>query len=232
MKISSADNSILFQFLPQRSLAVEHALKPIAKVQKIPAKGIINVPGDDTNGLYYIFSGKTKNYIVNADGIEKVLYYLTDGWLFGEAARRVERTATIFSSAETDTEIWRFTYEQSEQLLRTCPEYVNLLLHCVSYKQIYLRYEVENLCFNPCKERLKRAICTEVDSTALVDNAWYELRHQYSHYEYSVLIGSVRVTVSKQLSELCDENFIRIVNRKIQVNAKQYDEYISGMKIL
>lgn len=42
----------------------------------------------------------------------------------------------------------------------------------------------------------------------------------------------MRVTVSKLLSELCNDNFIRVLNRKIQVNAKQYDEYISNMKIL
>lgn len=227
-----SSNSILFQFLPQRNDEVERVLKPICKVQKIPAKGIINVPGDQVSGLYYIYRGKTRHYIVNADGIEKVLYYLTDGWLFGEAPSKINRATTIFSAAEEDTEIWRFSYEQSEKLLRECPAYVQLLLQCVSYKQIYLRYEVENLCFNPCKERLKRVICTVADTSHLVDGVWYELKNQYSHYEPSVLIGSVRVTVSKQLSELCNENFIRILNRKIQVNAEKFDEYISEMKIL
>lgn len=232
MSQKPVSSSILFQFLPQRDKEVERVLKPISKIQRIPAKEIINVPGDDVNGLYYIYSGKTRHYIVNNDGIEKVLYYLTDGWLFGEAPSQVNRATTIFSATEADTEIWRFTYEQSERLMQECLPYAHLLLRCVAYKQIYLRFEVENLCFNPCKERLKRALCTEVDSTKLIDGAWYELKNQYSHYELSVLIGSVRVTVSKQLSELCEENFIRILNRKVQVNAKEFDAYISEMKIL
>ena len=171
-------------------------------------------------------------YIMNADGIEKVLYTLSEGWLFGEGIGKFSSETTIFSAAVEDTEIWRLSYQQNQQLLREQPEYTQLLLRCVTYKQIYLRYEVENLCFNSCKERLKRAICTEVDQSTLIDSAWYELNHQYSHYELSILISSARVTVSKLLSELCNDNFIRVLNRKIQVNAKQYDEYISNMKIL
>ena len=56
-------------------------LRPIATIQDIPAKEIINSPGDFIDGLYYIYSGRTKNYIMNADGIEKVLYTLSEGWL-------------------------------------------------------------------------------------------------------------------------------------------------------
>lgn len=232
MEHPSASNSFLFQFLPQRNAELERVLRPIATIQDIPAKEIINSPGDFIDGLYYIYSGRTKNYIMNADGIEKVLYTLSEGWLFGEGIGKFSSETTIFSAAVEDTEIWRLSYQQNQQLLREQPEYTQLLLRCVTYKQIYLRYEVENLCFNSCKERLKRAICTEVDQSTLIDSAWYELNHQYSHYELSILISSARVTVSKLLSELCNDNFIGVLNRKIQVNAKQYDEYISNMKIL
>ena len=44
------------------------------------------MPGDDFNGVFYIKSGRTRHYMANDDGLEKVLYTLTDGWLFGEMA--------------------------------------------------------------------------------------------------------------------------------------------------
>ena len=229
---TSGNNSFLFQFLPQRNEEIERILRPLITVQKISAKETISSPGDFIDGLYYIYSGKTRNYIMNAGGIEKVLYMLTEGWLFGEGIGKFSSETTIFSTAEEDTEIWRLSYQQNQRLLRESPAYAQHLLRCVTYKQIYLRYEVENLCFNSCKDRLKRAICTEVDNNTLIDGAWYGVRNQYSHYEYSVLISSARVTVSKLLRELCDDNFIRVLNRKIQVNATQFHEYISKMKIL
>ena len=97
MEHPSASNSFLFQFLPQRNAELERVLRPIATIQDIPAKEIINSPGDFIDGLYYIYSGRTKNYIMNADGIEKVLYTLSEGWLFGEGIRSEEHTSELQS---------------------------------------------------------------------------------------------------------------------------------------
>ena len=46
-----------------------------------PARTTFSEPGSDFNGVFYIKSGRTRHYMANADGLEKVLYTLTDGWL-------------------------------------------------------------------------------------------------------------------------------------------------------
>ena len=39
------------------------------------------------------------------------------------------------------------------------------------------------------------------------------------------IVGGARVTISRQLTELCNEGFLRIINRRAQVSAEAYQEY-------
>ena len=52
----------------------------------------------------------------------------------------------------------------------------------------------------------------------LIDGGWYKLKVHYTQYELSTIIGGARVTISKLINELCDEGFIRMLNRNVQVN--------------
>lgn len=92
---------------------------------------------------------------------------------------------------------------------------------------LILRYEVANLAFNSCKNRLKRLLCSAADVEHPVENKWYNLQIHYTHSELGEIVGGARVTISRQLSELCNEGFIRMVNRKIQLNIQQYNQYMS-----
>ena len=85
-----------------------------------------------------------------------------------------------------------------------------------------MRHEIENLTFNSCKDRLKRLFCSTADPDKLIDGGWYNLKVYYTQYELSTIIGGARVTISKLVNELCDEGFIRMLNRNIQVNAEKY----------
>jgi len=38
------------------------------------------------------------------------------------------------------------------------------------------------------------------------------------------------VTVSKLISELCAEGFVRMLNHKLQINAKEYERFVRWME--
>ena len=54
----------------------------------------------------------------------------------------------------------------------------------------------------------------------------------YTQYEISTIIGSARVTTSKLINELCNDGFIRILNRKIQVSKSAYEEIADEKNLL
>lgn len=217
---------ISFPFPDIRDEQIEKMLLPVAKKVFIPAKTILLHPNDELTGMYYIHSGSTRHYAANMDGIEKIIYVLSPGWLFGEPSYMMNYKTGLYCTAETDLELWIIPYDQVERLLGCSSDIRDLMLNCLTYKVLFLRHETENLCFNSCEDRLLRTICMCTDQSSLIDGQWYNLKIQYTHYELSILIGSVRVTVSRLINKLCDDGVLRLVNHKIQINQKAYKNCI------
>ena len=71
----------------------------------------------------------------------------------------------------------------------------------------------------------RASFCSMVDTDHITDPAWYSLKVHYTHGELGEIVGGARVTISRQLTELCNEGFLRIINRRAQVSAEAYQEY-------
>lgn len=218
--------SISFPFPDISDSDLEKTLEPYVTKIRVEAKTQFIRPHESSQCMYYIHSGSTRHYMVSPEGVEKILYVLTPGWLFGEPWFFMDTSTRLYTNAETDVELWKINYKQLDKLLAENHEFRNMVFQGLTYKVLFLRYEIESLCFNSCQERLMRTICMCVDESAVIDGNWYGLKIQYTHYDLGVLIGSVRVTVSKLINNLCNEGLIRLVNRKIQVNIDAYQEYM------
>jgi len=66
--------------------AIDQLLAPFSEKVTYPAKQTFCMPGKKLDFIYFIKSGRTKHYMVNADGSTKLIYTLTAGWFFGETA--------------------------------------------------------------------------------------------------------------------------------------------------
>lgn len=191
-----------------------------------PARTTFSVPGSDFNGVFYIKSGRTKHYMANEEGLEKVLYTLTDGWLFGEMAFYLGRKTGLYSATEVDTVLYKISPDKCRALLSESELFRDAFISCLAQKILITRYEIENITFNPCKERILRLLCSAVDKTQTADPGWYDLKVKYTHYELGVIVGAARVTVSKILNELMNEGIIRNVNRRIQFDSDKYEHFM------
>ncbi|MEG1777621.1 MAG: helix-turn-helix domain-containing protein, partial [Angelakisella sp.] len=101
------------------------------------------------------------------------------------------------------------------------------VIKCYALKMLMLRYEIANLTFNSCKNRLKRLFCSSVDTKNITDPGWYNMKVRYTHSELGEIVGGARVTISRQINELCSEGFLRMINRRAQVNIEKYIEYVN-----
>jgi CRP/FNR family cyclic AMP-dependent transcriptional regulator len=192
----------------------------------VPAKKIFLMPGDNIDYIYYLKQGQTKHYMVNPDGLEKVLYKLTPGWLFGETAFFLGHSTGLHSQAETDLVLRKIEGPVVRRLFRDNQLFAQYVVRNCCSKLLILRYEIENLTFNSCKNRIKRFFAASVDKTKITDTGWYNVKVHSTHYELGIIVGAARVTVSKLINELCDERFLRVINRNIQVNINAYEEYM------
>lgn len=190
-----------------------------------PAKRVFLEPGMELQGVYYVAEGRTRHYMVGADGTEKILYTLSAGWFYGETPVSLQEPTGLFSQAEVKTQIYIIPLHVYEELIDTNKMFRDAIMENILNKMLIMRHEIENLTFNSCKDRLKRLFCSTADTGSLVDGGWYNLKVYYTQYELSTIIGGARVTISKLINELCDEGFIRILNRCTQVNAEKYRKF-------
>ncbi len=198
---------------------LETLIGSCAAEMRIPAKTVFHTPGDRLDCVYYIAEGRTRHYMIGTDGVEKTLYTLTAGWFFGETPSYLGEPTGLYSMAETDTTMLCIPVSVYDRLLSENKIFREAILTSYSKKMLILRHEIENLCFNSCKDRLKRIYYAAADTSRLVDGGWYDLRLGYTQYELSTVVGAARVTVSKLVSELCGEGFIRVLNRRTQISA-------------
>jgi len=182
-----------------------------------------------SNPIYYVAyvaSGVTSHYMFSANGREKVLYRLGTGWFFSEGIFYNENgsieVATRYAIAEEETTLWLIDREHFVKLLEN-RQFVEAILHSTVEKCTILRYEIESLTFDSTSDRLKKLLLSCVDSGRLNDGGWYDLCVAWTHQSIAAVMGINRVTVSRFITELKSEGFLRTVNGSIQISKTYFD---------
>lgn len=200
-------------------------IKPMADICTLPAGYLLYSPGDEKKCFYYLAKGTIRHFILDSLGNEKTLYLLASGWFFGECALVLKQQNCVFAETTSEVVVYRISYKNFQKLTDSSKLFTTIILENAIRKLLILTKEVGLLSLSSSKDRLRECIVSLADTTNCIDGNWYNLRQRYTQNEIGTLIGASRVTVSKMLSELCDEKFIRIVNRDIQLNIFSHDEY-------
>lgn len=193
---------------------------------EVPAKKVFLKPGDTLNGVYYIAEGRTRHFMCAPDGAEKLLYTLSAGWFYGETPCVLHDSTGLFSKTEKPSVLYLIPMQNYDRLLAESSLFREAILQSYSQKMRILRQEIANLSFTPCKDRLRRLYCSTADTSRVIDGQWYDLKLNYTQYKISTIVGGARVTITKLINELCAEGFIRVLNRKTQINIEQYKQEI------
>jgi CRP/FNR family cyclic AMP-dependent transcriptional regulator len=201
---------------------LEELIRRNAAPMTVPAKEIFLTEERTGKGVYYIVSGRTRHYLIGADGLEKIFYVLTPGWFFGENTRIISAQPRFYVMAEEKTELLFIPDGTFQTLLRQSPVFNEAIMRCLASKIQMLSHEIENQAFLSGRNRLLELLYHLADPSFAFDGKWYSLKRNYPQQELGAILGVSRVTVSKFVNELCNEGVIRIVNRRMQINIEHY----------
>ncbi|MDD7202496.1 MAG: Crp/Fnr family transcriptional regulator [Sphaerochaetaceae bacterium] len=197
---------------------IEALLRQNSTERFYPAKKVFLEAGELMDAVYYIRHGRTKHYILTAEGAEKIIYTLGDGWFFGETPVIIGAPTGLISMTMEPTVLWVISRTSYQTLFDQHKEFRNLIMDNMARKMLILRHEIERISFEPVKQRILHLLCATADTTELVDGAWYPLQTKYTQYDIANIVGSARVTTSKLVGELCDEGKLRMLNHTTQVS--------------
>lgn len=143
---------------------------------------------------------------------------------------------SLFSNGKTFSIAERYTLAQSDlvldkidkaayEILIQNPLFRDAIIRSLSNKRAFLQRELESVTLECVKERMKNFFVLLSDPSASQDRIWYPLTHRYTHQEIASIIGTNRVTVSRLISELTREGFLRIINKRIELNGSRLSSF-------
>lgn len=190
--------------------------------RRYTAGDVILAPGDALHYVFYIVKGVTTHHMVSTSGKQKLMYRLGPGWFFSEgifSGNSGEATSLRYATVEEDTYLYLLDANAFDELAKN-RVFVDAILRSAVEKCNMLRSEIESIAFESTISRFKRLLLTCMQKDVFVDGKWHPLTVSWTHQDMAAILGTNRVTVSRFISELRNDHFLRIINGDIQINAE------------
>ena len=166
--------------------------------------------GDPGDALHIVAAGSVKILLPSAEGDEAIIATLRPGDFFGELALLdgAPRSATASALDQSDTLV--LPRAEFTQLLDTLPGLRDALLASLAHELRRLTSHVEELHFLDLAGRLAMRLNRLAKEASPEATGEIKLDWPYTQSDLAAMIGGTRQSVNRLLSELVEDDLIRI----------------------
>lgn len=177
-------------------------------------------PGDPAERVYFLLKGAVKLSRVYEAGEEITVALLRENSVFGVLSLITGHRSDRFyhAVAFTPVELLSVPIEQVEKALREDPELPIVLLRGLSSRILQTEMMIETLAHRDMGSRLVSFLLILCRDFGVPSPSGITIDLKLSHQAIAEAIGSTRVTVTRLLGELRDQNMISIHKKKITVH--------------
>ena len=177
-------------------------------------------PGDPAERVYFLLKGAVKLSRVYEAGEEITVALLRENSVFGVLSLITGQKSDRFyhAVAFTPVELLSAPVEQVQKSFKENPELIKLMLQGLASRILQTEMMIETLAHRDMGSRLVSfllILCRDF-GIPTVDGIRIDLK--LSHQAIAEAIGSTRVTVTRLLGDLRQENMISIYKKKITVH--------------
>jgi len=178
-------------------------------------------PGDPAERVYFLLKGAVKLSRVYEAGEEITVALLRENSVFGVLSLLTGQRADRFyhAVAFTPVELLSIPIEQMEKALQEHPDLSMVLLRGLSSRILQTEMMIETLAHRDMGSRLVSfllILCRDFGVPGVEGGITIDLK--LSHQAIAEAIGSTRVTVTRLLGDLRQEQMISIHKKKITVH--------------
>lgn len=177
-------------------------------------------PGDPAERVYFLISGAVKLSRVYETGEEITVALLRENSVFGVLSLITGETSDRFyhAVAFTPVELLSAPIEQVEKALVDNPELPILMLRGLSSRILQTEMMIETLAHRDMGSRLVSFLLILCRDFGIPTSEGIRIYLKLSHQAIAEAIGSTRVTVTRLLGDLREEEMISIYKKKITVH--------------
>ena len=177
-------------------------------------------PGDPAERVYFLLKGAVKLSRVYEAGEEITVALLRENSVFGVLSLITGQRSDRFyhAVAFTPVELLSAPIEQVEQAFKENPELSMIMLRGLSSRILQTEMMIETLAHRDMGSRLVSFLLILCRDFGVPTNEGIRIDLKLSHQAIAEAIGSTRVTVTRLLGDLRQENMISIHKKKITVH--------------
>lgn len=177
-------------------------------------------PGDPAERVYFLLKGAVKLSRVYEAGEEITVALLRENSVFGVLSLITRQHSDRFyhAVAFTPVELLSAPIDQVEKSLKEHPELSMLMLQGLSSRILQTEMMIETLAHRDMGSRLVSFLLILCRDFGLPTSEGIRIDLKLSHQAIAEAIGSTRVTVTRLLGELRQDNLISIYKKKITVH--------------
>ncbi|MGK7877071.1 MAG: global nitrogen regulator NtcA [Xenococcaceae cyanobacterium] len=177
-------------------------------------------PGDPAERVYFLLKGAVKLSRVYETGEEITVALLRENSVFGVLSLITGQRSDRFyhAVAFTPVELLSTPIDQVEQALKENPELSMLMLQGLSSRILQTEMMIETLAHRDMGSRLVSFLLILCRDFGVPTPNGIRIDLKLSHQAIAEAIGSTRVTVTRLLGYLRQENMISIYKKKITVH--------------
>jgi CRP/FNR family transcriptional regulator, global nitrogen regulator len=189
-------------------------------VESFERNKTIFFPGDPAERVYFLQKGAVKLSRVYEAGEEITVALLRENSVFGVLSLLTGNKSDRFyhAVAFTSVELLSAPIDQVEQALKDNPELSMLLLRGLSSRILQTEMMIETLAHRDMGSRLVSFLLILCRDFGVPSNDGITIDLKLSHQAIAEAIGSTRVTVTRLLGDLREQNMISIHKKKITVH--------------
>jgi CRP/FNR family transcriptional regulator, global nitrogen regulator len=177
-------------------------------------------PGDPAERVYFLQKGAVKLSRVYEQGEEITVALLRENSVFGVLSLITGQKADRFyhAVAFTPVELLSVPIEQVEKALKENPELSMWMLKGLSTRILQTEMMIETLAHRDMGSRLVSFLLILCRDFGVPESGGITIDLKLSHQAIAEAIGSTRVTVTRLLGDLRQDNMISINKKKITVH--------------
>ena len=202
----------LFKEIPADDM---EELARVTRMESAKKKETIFLPGESSQQVYLLKTGRVKISRVSEEGREITLAILEPGEIFGEIEILEGSARDTIAEAMEESQLCVIQKEQFLSLIRKRPELSFRLTKLIGLRLRRIESRVEDLVFRDVPSRLAHLLIQLSENYGKTTPEGIFLNIKITHQEMANLIGSIRETVSATLGEFKKEGLITFEGRKI-----------------
>ncbi|KRU24727.1 cyclic nucleotide-binding domain-containing protein [Clostridium sporogenes] len=200
----------------------------LGKVKNLKKNEIFDVKGNDS--LWIVVEGMLQQVLYHSKGEEKLMFFLSPGEICGEEEYFVSGGMPVIVKACCQTKVSLVEKKVLDEFLNTNPRAYRFFIHSFTRKYRISVSQMHDILFTTSKEKICSTLYRLSVQGGIETAEGKIIDIKLTHQELANLVGSSRITVTKIINELKNENIIERTKDKRFIikdldKLKKYLEY-------